>query len=1094
MVKSSQATYDSTASSLYIYKESYGQSFTYDNNGNVANSKDLAESQSTFAYSNNDLAKITSPTGGSFMYSEDETTRNLLCAHSTAGQMYAFQYDSKGNPISSVVSGDGFSTVRAGAEPAITSGKIYFLRNAYSGLVLDSGNTGNGSLIKNYNYIVGSSFQKWKIALDSTSITLQSTSNTALYAQVQNDNRLKLSTEKTVFTISDNGDGTVSLKYGGMYLDGRPDSTVELRNNVPVKMVANSSSPTMSQKWYFYCYDNAAVNTKKIMSSATYTSDQNQLASVTNSTGGTTTYTYSSGNATKYNISSVTDAKGVTASYSYDSNRRPTQVVKDNSSVRYTYDAADRLSSVGHNSESGQASSVTYNFGYDDWSRNTSVSVASPGMAGTTLVTNTYNSNNLLTQAVYGNGQTVSYTYDNLDRIISKNPTNVNGAYAYVYNLNGQMGVIKDTVNGYNTRYFYDLAGRLSEVFQHTTQGSLRMRTLYNYDSKNRFQGYSTQIPGVGSFSLIAEYGGISRGYDPDRVYGVSINGIQRFRYGYDYLGRRTWSDLYLTATDTKRTIYTYRDITSTQTTNQLAKITLPDGTEYSYEYDAAGNITHIQDNAGNTGVAYNTYYQYDGNGQLIREDNERFNCTYTYSYDRGGNLTERRCYSYTVGALPETPNQQYDYTYGGATAKWKDQLTGYNGEAITYDGIGNPLSYRNGMSFTWQAGRQLAGVQSSGVSATYKYNSDGIRTEKVANGTKTVYYLNGDTVAAESRSDGVGIMYQFDESGRRIGLSLSRGAFSETYYYLFNAQGDVTALIDSSGTVQYRYLYNAWGKLVGIYNSVGQDITNDTSLTNIGYHNPIRYRGYYYDNETGFYLTVTRYYDPEIGRFINADGEISDVGGNVLGYNLFAYCFNNPVNMDDPTGQWPKWVGKAIAVVAVAAVVVAAVAVTVSTFGAGSVAGVAAISAAVTIAARATEVAVLQVKKSKNSTQNTGGKTSGNNSSNGGNGSGGGGSNTQKSNEQVAVDVTEALFDNGVQIMGITPYTKAGSIGFNHILNQQVSKIFGETTTLRSTLSATGGKVVPYAFAAYAWCKTTISIFSDDPVQRAEQRGYTLK
>lgn len=93
-----------------------------------------------------------------------------------------------------------------------------------------------------------------------------------------------------------------------------------------------------------------------------------------------------------------------------------------------------------------------------------------------------------------------------------------------------------------------------------------------------------------------------------------------------------------------------------------------------------------------------------------------------------------------------------------------------------------------------------------------------------------------------------------------------------------------------------------------------------------------------------------------------------------------------------------------------------------------------------------------------------------------------------------MTVDVTESLFDNGLQITGITPFTKAGSIGFNHILNRQVSGIFGETTTLNSTLSATGGKVVPYAFAAYAWCRTTISVFSDDPVQRTEQRGYTLK
>ena len=175
--------------------------------------------------------------------------------------------------------------------------------------------------------------------------------------------------------------------------------------------------------------------------------------------------------------------------------------------------------------------------------------------------------------------------------------------------------------------------------------------------------------------------------------------------------------------------------------------------------------------------------------------------------------------------------------------------------------------------------------------------------------------------------------------------------------------------IYDGTGAVVANYNYDAWGNVISVTDANDAAITDLTHIANV---NSLRYLGYYYDSETGFYLTGTKYYDPEIGRFINADGEISDVGGNALGYNLFAYCFNNPVNMDDPTGQWPKWIGKAIAVVAVAAVVVAAVAVTVSTFGAGSVA---AISAAVTIAARATEVAVLQVKKSKNASQNTGGK-----------------------------------------------------------------------------------------------------------------------
>ena len=133
------------------------------------------------------------------------------------------------------------------------------------------------------------------------------------------------------------------------------------------------------------------------------------------------------------------------------------------------------------------------------------------------------------------------------------------------------------------------------------------------------------------------------------------------------------------------------------------------------------GNITHIQEYAGNTSATYNTYYQYDSQNQLIREDNERQGITYTYTYDRGGNLLQKKCYGYTTGNLPSTPNQQYEYTYGGATATWKDQLTGYNGETITYDGVGNPLTYRGGMEFTWQAGRKLAGMVKDGVSATYK-------------------------------------------------------------------------------------------------------------------------------------------------------------------------------------------------------------------------------------------------------------------------------------------------------------------------------------------------------------------------------------
>ena len=110
------------------------------------------------------------------------------------------------------------------------------------------------------------------------------------------------------------------------------------------------------------------------------------------------------------------------------------------------------------------------------------------------------------------------------------------------------------------------------------------------------------------------------------------------------------------------------------------------------------------------------------------------------------------------------------------------------------------------------------------------------------------------------------------------------------TYYYILNQQGDVIRIVDDLGGTQATYLYNAWGKLI--------DCSGWLATTN-----PIRYRGYYYDNETGFYYLQSRYYDPAIGRFINADS-IASTGQGYLGYNMFAYCNNNPCCYSDASGK----------------------------------------------------------------------------------------------------------------------------------------------------------------------------------------------
>ena len=105
-----------------------------------------------------------------------------------------------------------------------------------------------------------------------------------------------------------------------------------------------------------------------------------------------------------------------------------------------------------------------------------------------------------------------------------------------------------------------------------------------------------------------------------------------------------------------------------------------------------------------------------------------------------------------------------------------------------------------------------------------------------------------------------------------------------------------------STGQIAVEYTYDAWGNLISILDEFGNNITNDT--TSIAYLNPIRYRGYYYDNETKLYFLQTRYYDPSIGRFISADGQLN---GEFLGLNMYAYCENNPVNASDPMGTCSK-------------------------------------------------------------------------------------------------------------------------------------------------------------------------------------------
>ena len=124
-------------------------------------------------------------------------------------------------------------------------------------------------------------------------------------------------------------------------------------------------------------------------------------------------------------------------------------------------------------------------------------------------------------------------------------------------------------------------------------------------------------------------------------------------------------------------------------------------------------------------------------------------------------------------------------------------------------------------------------------------------------------------------------------------------------YTLVKDLQGNVIGLADKNGNLAAKYTYDAWGNILSVTDGQGNDVSgNPGHIANV---NPLRYRGYYFDQETGFYYLHTRYYDPMAGRFINADGYVT-TDSSLSGANMFAYCKNNPVMMVDPDGNRPIW------------------------------------------------------------------------------------------------------------------------------------------------------------------------------------------
>lgn len=657
---------------------------------------------------------------------------------------------------------------------------------------------------------------------------------------------------------------------------------------------------------------------------ATYTDGGTKTYTTKDNLGNTTTNSYNlsrnllTGITTPLSNSSSENTATSATNYTYTAyNRLNSAYITSYISLNYVYDKGNvsTLTRGGYLSPGvGDKISQVYSYTYNDYGQETKVKVGDRTLVNKGYSSSTHN----LSMYAYANGDIVAYTYDKLDRVKTIRYNDINVLVTYTYDYMGNVAVAKvtnssQTVEYATYTYEYDSLGRLLRYYE-TLGDEIVQQVETSYDSKNRTASYSyydgSQMRSI-DYTYDDAKSGVLTKYDfgSDGALGYTYDALNRVNKKFI---RHTSS-----ATTDWEVAYQYKaGSAANQTTSLVSQLKYAIGSQYytlNYTYDNLGNITKVTDGSGNTVAKY----MYDAQNQLQLEEvyNGTESYTMLYDYDTFGNLLSAKKYQgigfdypseTAFGTLLST--ESYVYT----DSSWKDLLTSFNGTSITYDTIGNPLSYYNGQSytFTWEKGKQLASAVTGGKTLSFEYNADGIRTEKTVSGEYTyTYRLDGDKVV-EMVKDGVGVnnryVFIYDNNGNPHALYYYyNGSTTPTkYYYVLNLQGDVVQLRNSSNTVIANYTYDAWGKLLSVTNASGTAITGSTHIANI---NPIRYRGYFYDTETKLYYCNSRYYDPQIRRFINADDEsvLHATPNEFTDKNLFAYCDNNPVLREDNGGEF---------------------------------------------------------------------------------------------------------------------------------------------------------------------------------------------
>lgn len=680
---------------------------------------------------------------------------------------------------------------------------------------------------------------------------------------------------------------------------------------------------------------------KSIVTSQAYSSDGNYLTSETDDLGNTTSYTVDSLNGI---ISAVTDPNGNTTNYTYNAYNLLTAVYTLNSqnevesNVQYTY-INDRLTAITHNG-------FTYNITYDIWGQMTEFAVGTQPII--TYFYGITGHRERLTHVIYHHGTNTSVTNIDDNYVTIGNLVNAGDVvFEYTYNDDGKAETIYQCLMENNAvvpteKYIFEYDS-LGNVIRTTEVGVRIVETLDGKTTIRTPDGssviYTSYYDGD---NLVEVIGGLiytTTEYDSDYTTSTGIT-VQKSDYAVsdgrvvgtvtssDWFGRTTQEVVKTeSAIDNNSsnsfaaisTSFGYVDSNSS-TSNRVSYITnrVTHGTDtsvqkkfygFTYEYDANGNIIaeYKRGTSGNNTLLRS--YSYDNLNQLVRS-NEVGGNTYVYDYDVAGNITSIKEYFYTTDdVILDEPEDTKVFTYDNA---WKDRLTSADGKTYTYDNVGNPVSIGSD-TLVWE-GRTLKSYTKGNKVFEYSYDENGLRHRKTVSENGVVketydYVWSDDKLISQKYTDVNGsyaAKFIYGSNGDIQGFIYD----DTTYLYVKNLYGDIVAVINEEGKEAMKISYDVWG-----YPHAAVGGFNNGPLFNIINHiSSFAYRGYCFDSDTELYYLQSRYYDPNICRFINNDSvEITiAMQGDINSVNLFAYCKNNPINNTDKSGAWIQYVAGA--------------------------------------------------------------------------------------------------------------------------------------------------------------------------------------